>query len=214
VDHDLLISQLEHLERILGTSENIPEITIKTGMGRTKVLDVEGKVGSPLSSDQVWVVVEGFILFAEPKLVKMLSYGLWLDMDEVTGAARRFKREGYYGPPDMSNQSFVRYQNGFYKHVYEQYVEHRDLQLNNVKSKLLGRIDASPPAEQVAARAVEMLNAALDGGTVPIAGLISAALCNPFGAEATFDFFQLPLSVHWVRLLDVMGCASSAPKES
>lgn len=154
VDVDLLLSQLAVVAQVLASEDAVPTLTIACTKGRTKCLDAEGFVGTTLSDETVYVVVEGFLLFADPRLVTLLTHCLWLDVDGSTGAMRRFAREGNPGPYDDSNRRFVKYKNNFLGHIYKHYEEFRDLQLRNAGDRVCAQLDASLPADEVAEQAV------------------------------------------------------------
>merc|ERR1719409_1947326 len=81
VDSALLLTQMQHVSHILAGAETVPSITIPITKGHTCCLDAEGVVGKKLGAGPIYVVVEGFLLFADPKVASMFSHCLWLDMD-------------------------------------------------------------------------------------------------------------------------------------
>jgi len=162
VDSTCLAAQLQLISCKLAAADKVvPSITITTTKSCTRCLDAEGLVGSNLPSGPIYVIVEGFVLFANPQLVAILDHGIWLDMDMITGAIRRYSREGRVGPSDLTNPIFVQYVDEFYRHIFEHHAADRELQLGIIRGKLCARIDATEKPEAVAGQALAALNAAL-----------------------------------------------------
>lgn len=168
VDSALMLTQLESIASVFVAADTIPSVTIQQTKGRHKCLDAEGLVGRSLGAGPVYIIVEGFLLFADPKLASKFLHCLWLDMDCATGTMRRFKRDGGHGDCNDANPDFVKYRKEKYGgHIYPHYEEFRPLQLSNVKGKLRARIDVNRPANVVAEEAVDVLQKAIGGAVTP-----------------------------------------------
>merc|ERR1712232_699454 len=146
VDCPLMVSELRRIAGEL-SAKTVPSITLQGTNKRKVKLDLPGVVGTRIVARPVVIVVEGFVLFAEPSLVELMSNFIWLDMDSMTGAVRRYLRSrAGPGPPDESNPAFRKWKKeGYDGHIYQHYEELKTLQLENVErtGRPAVRIDAS-----------------------------------------------------------------------
>ena len=141
VNSELLVRELHKLMETLRTSGEVELTTMR----RTFNATAEG--AELLEADEpVYVVLEGFVLFSDPRVVKLLYAAVWLDLPFEEGAMRRFLRQA--GDPAKAG-AFERYRDIHYKHIYDHHLEFRHAQLTNVAIKLVCRIDALLAPEAV-----------------------------------------------------------------
>lgn len=159
---ELLLSQIQKTVQVFESADVVPSVSLAITRGRTRSLDVEGKLGGRLSDEPVYIVVEGFLLFAHAGIVAMMSHCLFLSIDGDTGAMRRYLRTGGSIPCDDSNSNFVKFKRNYKGHIFKHYEEFRDMLIRNAGDKLRARIDGTLQQDEVARIAVSALKRAMD----------------------------------------------------
>jgi len=166
INFDLLVSQLQHVTELLGTSQAVPEVVIQRRPHKGPLsLSKVGNVGKPLGPGPVYVIMEGFLLFTDPRICAMLYAALMLEMDEATGAKRRFEREGL-GTWNLEDPICREYAGGEqepaghnYNHIWQHHVLNKPAQLQNVGSRLAGTIEINARTRaEVTAEALRLLS--------------------------------------------------------
>lgn len=91
VDFELLRTELQRVITTLARCTALPaSLTLETAGGPFPLLRPEAKL--PEGDEAVVLVVEGFLLYADPELASLLSFRLWLDVDCDTACQRRWRR--------------------------------------------------------------------------------------------------------------------------
>lgn len=143
-----LYAALQHVVKQLATAPNgaVPDVCVQTPGGRFQL----PKTGfCPLLSDQpVYVIVEGFVIFAEPDLVARCNRLFWLEMSCETGSRRRFFRETGRWPRDP-DPGYDRFQKIYAGHIYESHRRCRGRMLENIRAREPVVIDVNKDADAV-----------------------------------------------------------------
>jgi len=160
VDWDLLVSQIRAVVDVLGDPaiERVPDIVIQRRPHKGPLSVSKDRVGTTLGRGPVYVILEGFLLFVEPRICTMIHAAIWLDMSEPAGARRRYEREGR-GAWDPNDAACEEYATGAqdptgnnFMHIWKHHLINTPTQQSNLGSKLVGSIHVSAltPAEVVA----------------------------------------------------------------
>lgn len=116
VESNVCAAHLKRLVEVLSAADHVPSAD-----WFRECPDREGVTGKSLKSDRAVVVVEGFVLLAEPCLVDICDHIVFIDSDEDTCCRRRFGRKAHTGK-DVDRE-YAAFQQE-YSHVYR---HHRDL---------------------------------------------------------------------------------------
>jgi hypothetical protein len=100
-----------------------------------------------LDSSPAYVVVEGFVLFAEPPLVDLLDHLVWLKCSAVTASQRRCLRE-HSGP--MGADLYMH-------HVAVAHEQYQGLLRRNVEHRTVIEVDAEQAEEAMTATVLQQL---------------------------------------------------------
>lgn len=121
-----------------------------------------------MTEDPVVVVVEGFLIFAEPSLVDVCTHLVEIGLDGRTGAIRRCRRERG-DPTAVPDDRYLR----FCRHIYSHHMEIREQMSQNASQRAaaLGRrlisVDGASPQEEVLRTVLDELHRSLDRQALP-----------------------------------------------
>lgn len=151
VDWDLLVSQIQAALDVLSdpSVDQVPDIVIQRRPHKGPLSLSQNRIGTPLGPGPVYMILEGFLLFVEPRICAMLHAAVWLEMTQSIGAKRRYEREGR-GVWDLSDTMCKEYFTGEkdpaghnYSHVWKHHVINMPVQKRNLGSKLVGAVEVS-----------------------------------------------------------------------
>lgn len=152
VDHAMLAAELKDLVEALRTREIHPSYEMLTPRG-TRLVEVTGWQEGLRDDEQMCILLEGFVLFTDQRVVDLLHAALWIDLTFEEGAKRRYVREG--GSP--TDNGFTAYCETHYQHIVDHHLEFREQQLTHAAGKVGGHIDGSLPEAQLVSEAIAAL---------------------------------------------------------
>merc|ERR1712083_227296 len=87
---------LRRVIHMLSTASHLPMSQVVGARFASGPLQLvpNGHGGKALGSDEVFLFIEGFLLFHDTEICHMLDLGIWIESDCDTCAARRYERQG------------------------------------------------------------------------------------------------------------------------
>jgi serine/threonine protein kinase/uridine kinase len=148
-------NDLQRLTAMLERDENLPCEFVIGRRGARGPLELvrSGRGGTPLGTEPVVIVIEGYLLFHDKELCKMLDVALWIEADCDTCASRRCNREGGGRMSDAWCESY-------HKNVWKDYELYRGEQLANVPKAL--HLDGSLQPEALVTQAASHCREAIE----------------------------------------------------
>lgn len=139
---------LQHLVLQLGTAPPGLAPDVNVDMPRGRIAYPKAAFGALLSDEPVYVIVEGFVIFAEPDLVARCHHLFWLEMSCETGCRRRFHRQNKRWPQD-TEPKFISFREIYTGHIHESHRRCRDRMLGNIRGREHVQIDAEQGADAI-----------------------------------------------------------------
>jgi uridine kinase len=144
IDFVALTRALHDLEEVLTTKHVLPQ---EYRLGTTKFDLMRQPPGGDQTPGDVFVVVEGFLLFHEDSVCSMLDAHIWLEADCSTCSLRRYKRSKRQRQK-FSAEGFEKF---YRSSIWPQFELFRAAQLTNAPEAL--RLDAAQAQSELAEQA-------------------------------------------------------------
>ena len=143
--HDEMLKLVSHMAQC--DKADLHPYYLRTPKRRQRRLQSAGELRD---HEPAYLIVEGFILFAEPAIVQQLNELVWLKVPWQISCERRYKRAGQFSDPDAFRVVYK-------EHIHVAHISCQGLFLRNVAHRDVHEIDATDNANVVYEKVIACL---------------------------------------------------------